>query len=114
MNEHFNLPKKILDKIKKDPTKLFIQIGSIDEIDQISKKKFYSTPYAFYKSFFSKYLLTLKFNKIIDVKIIYISSAFGLYQKKDRLIPNAINSFINNKTFKPSYPNNKRNFQLDF
>ena len=36
-------------KSKKDSQTLFIQIGSIDELDQINKKEFYQTPYAFSK-----------------------------------------------------------------
>ena len=109
-NDHFLLPKLILEKIKKDFETLFIQIGSIEEIEQINKKKFYATPYALYKNYFSNYLLTLKNNKVLNAKIIYLNSAFGKYQKKDRLIPLAIDSLIKKKSFFPKNPHKKRNF----
>ena len=34
----------ILEKVKKDSQTLFIQIGSIDELDQINKKKNFIKP----------------------------------------------------------------------
>ena len=110
LNDHFLLPKMILEKIKKDSQTLFIQIGSIDELEQINKKEFYQTPYAFFKNYFSNYLLTLKNNKVLNVKIIYLNSVFGKYQKKDRLIPLAIDSLKKNKLFFPKNPHQKRNF----
>ena len=108
--EHFLLPKRILEKIKKSYETLFIQIGTIDELDQIKKNEFYKTPYALYKNYFSNYLLTLKYNKILNSKIVYVNSVFGKYQKKDRLIPLAINSLIKKKSFLPNNPHQKRNF----
>lgn len=108
--DHFYLPKKILDNIEINAKTLFIQIGSIDEIKQINKNKFFNTPYALFKNYFSNYLLTLKFNKILNSKIIYINSVFGKYQKNDRLIPISINSLIKNQPFFPKNPKQKRNF----
>lgn len=108
--EHFLLPKMILDKITKSLKTLFIQIGSIDELKQIKNKKYYKSPYALYKNYFSNYLLTLKYNNILNSKIVYVNSVFGKYQKKDRLIPNVIENFIKNKSFIPDNPNQKRNF----
>lgn len=108
--DHFYLPKIILDNIEINAKTLFIQIGSIDEIKQINKNKFYNTPYALFKNYFSNYLLTLKFNKILNSKIIYINSVFGKYQKNDRLIPISINSLIKNQPFFPKNPKQKRNF----
>ena len=108
--EHFLLPKMILDKITKSLKTLFIQIGSIDELKQIKNKKYYKSPYALYKNYFSNYLLTLKYNNILNSKIVYVNSVFGKYQKKDRLIPNVIENFIKNKSFIPNNPNQKRNF----
>ena len=108
--DHLYLPKKILHEIKKDFSTLFIQIGSIDEIEQIKRYSFYKTPYALFKNYFSNYLLTLKSNKFLNAKIIYVNSVFGKYQKKDRLIPSAINSLVNKKSFKVNNPKQKRNF----
>ena len=108
--DHFNLPRKILEIISKNSKTLFLQIGSIEEIEQINKNGFYKTPYAFFKNYFSNYLLTLKYNKYLNVKIIYLNSVFGKFQKYDRLIPISINSFIKNKSFTPNNPNQKRNF----
>lgn len=108
--DHFYLPKIILDNIEINAKTLFIQIGSIDEIKQINKNKFFNTPYALFKNYFSNYLLTLKFNKILNSKIIYINSVFGKYQKNDRLIPISINSLIKNQPFFPKNPKQKRNF----
>ncbi len=108
--QHFHIPMHILNLIEKNKKMLFIQIGSIDEINQIKKNNFYTTPYALYKNYFSNYLLTLVYNNIINSKIIYVNSVFGIYQKIDRFIPSVIQNFIRNKRFNPNFPQLKRNF----
>ena len=50
----------------------------------------------------------MKNNKVLNVKIIYLNSVFGKYQK-DRLIPLAIDSLKKNKLFFPKNPH-QRNF----
>ena len=109
-NEHFNLPIKILKKLNLTNKIIFLQIGSIDEINQLRKNPYHLTPYALSKNFFSNYLLTLKYNHFIDAKIIYVNSVFGKNQKKNRFIPSVIDSFINKKSFIPTHPNENRNF----
>ena len=109
-NEHFNLPIKILKNLNLTNKIIFLQIGSIDEINQLRKNPYHLTPYALSKNFFSNYLLTLKYNHFIDVRIIYVNSVFGKNQKKNRFIPSVINSFVNKKSFTPTYPDENRNF----
>lgn len=109
-DEHFNIPIKILKNMTISKNTLFLQIGSIDEIDQLNKNRYHLTPYALSKNFFSNYLLTLKYNKFINAKIIYVNSVFGKKQKKDRFIPSVINSFLIKKIFIPTSPNQNRNF----
>ena len=45
-NEHFNLPIKILKKLNLTNKIIFLQIGSIDEINQLRKNPYHLTPYA--------------------------------------------------------------------
>lgn len=108
--QHFYIPKKVLDLVEKNTKTLFIQIGSIDEINQIKKDKYFTTPYALYKYYFSKYLLTLDANNVINSKIVYVNSVFGNHQKKNRFIPSVIHNYIKNKKFHSNFPKTKRNF----
>ena len=54
--------------------------------------------------------MSLNYNKILNSKIVFVSSVFGKNQKKNRLIPSAIESLILNKPFFSNNPLQKRNF----
>ena len=110
---HYYGLKNILGIINKKKIKLLIQIGSSLEYGRLvspQREKITCKPVSSYgkaKYLSSKYILGLGIKNSVILRPYQI---YGPYQKKDRLIPQAIKTFLKNLKLKCTSGNQKRDF----
>ena len=110
---HYYGLKNILEIINKKKIKLLIQIGSSLEYGQLVSPQTEKTkckPVSSYgkaKYLSSKYVLELGIKNSVILRPYQI---YGPHQKKDRLIPQAIKTFLGNLKLKCTHGNQRRDF----
>ena len=116
IKSHYHGCKNLADILIKNPPRTFVQMGSGNEYGKLNSphnEKANCRPISIYgnaKLSSTKYLINLFKRKHFPSVVLRLYQAYGPKQDTNRLIPQAIESFLKNKKFPCSTGNQFRDF----